>query len=94
VCNVNWTARTDAATVSKRVGGRRRYNAVRQVRAALRRREVLKLLGAWGLGPGVQARMAAHLGVSASTISRDFRWLLPLVEACPRCGTLTARKPW
>jgi hypothetical protein len=94
VRKINWTVPTTRQEVYRRAGGRGRYNAVRKCRAALRRREVLKLLGAWGLGPGVQARMAAHLGVSASTISRDFRWLLPLVEACPRCGTLTAREPW
>jgi hypothetical protein len=89
-----WSAPTTPQEVYRRAGGRRRYNATRQLRAALRRRAVLKLLGEFGLGYGTQQRIAARLGVSAATISRDFAWILPLVQECPRCGTLTAREPW
>jgi hypothetical protein len=62
---------------ARRAGGRRRYNALRALRAELRRREVHRLvvelggLGVWGL----QSRIASALGVHRSTVHRDF-WKL------------------
>jgi len=77
--------------VIRRAGGRRRYNALRTLQAQLRRREVLVLLGEWGLGFGTQARIARELRVSAATVSRDVARLLPAFHACAHCGDLTPR---
>jgi len=75
----------------RRAEGRKRWNAVRRLCAELRRAEVLRLLAAWGWERGTQSRIAEHLGVDRSTISRDLQKLLPLVEPCPTCGTLRPR---
>ncbi len=86
------TVATDEAHA--RYLGRRRYNALRRDQAALRRHRVAELLGEVGyLQPGVQARIARHLGVHRSTISRDVRALLRGLPAptCPCCGALRAR---
>ena len=69
----NWTAETDSATVAKRAGGRRRYNAVRTAQAAMRKRQENLLLAqevrfmTWGW----QSELARRLGVHRSTICRD-----------------------
>jgi hypothetical protein len=49
------------------VVGSSRYREV----SASRRREVLHLLHTWGWRYGVQAQIAAHLGVHRSTICLD-----------------------
>jgi len=90
----NWQARVSEDEAHRRAAGRRHYNAVRQFRARLRRREVLRLLGAFGWGYGVQARIAATLGVHPATISRDLAQLLPLYRECPACGGLRPRDGW
>jgi hypothetical protein len=90
----NWQARVSADEAHRRAAGRRKYNAVRQFRARVRRQEVLRLLGAFGWGYGVQARIAAALGVHPATISRDLAKLLPLVEECPACGGLRPLAWW
>ena len=67
------------------VGGRRRYNMRRRLHAALRRHEVMKLIGAgWK-----QKAMALRLGVHESTISRDKDAIYSLSRkerTCPHCG--------
>jgi hypothetical protein len=75
------------------VGGRRHYNAVRQVRAIMRRVEVSKRLAA---GERNQTAIARSLGVHRSTISRDVRALQRLVlqtRQCPICGHEYIRVP-
>ena len=57
-------------------GGRRRYNADRQIRARLRQVEVVKLLLACGGKRGVNARIARELGVSEATVFRDIKAIL------------------
>lgn len=63
-----------SADTLRLVGGRRRYNEVRQLRALNRRSLVLARLveseGGW-LAHGWAANLAKELGVSAATISRD-----------------------
>lgn len=90
-----WSETVSTEEAQARAGGRRHYNAMRQVDAALRRQEVARLVVAAGgfLVPGVQARIAAHLGVSRATISRDVAALLRGIPArsCPCCGALRTR---
>lgn len=78
----------DWESVCRRAGGRRRYNATRQVRARVRRESVARLWLAGKGRRGWQARAARQLGVSPATISRDFdamlAWLCQ-VERPPRC---------
>lgn len=68
----DWQRHTTWETVCKRNSGRRHYNSVRQFRAELRRRQVLEYLRA-GMP---QHAIAAALGVSEVTISRDVAALL------------------
>jgi hypothetical protein len=89
-----WRQPTSWAEVKRRAVGRSQYNAVRRFRAQLRRREVLQLLHRWGWGPGVQSPIARHLGVHKSTICRDLRVIMPLMDECPTCHQLTAREWW
>jgi hypothetical protein len=74
--------------------GRARYNSMRRLRARLRQREVLQLLARWGWKPGVQARIAAHLGVHRSTVTRDLHAIMPLYRECPICHQLWPRDEW
>jgi DNA-binding transcriptional regulator LsrR (DeoR family) len=66
----DWEARCRFA------GGRRRYNAERQVRRELRRGQVADMLLQLGWFRGVQTQIARELGVSRSVVSRDFAALL------------------
>ena len=95
--NTSWSAPTSLDEVRRRAGGRAKYNALRQVQALLRRREVLRLLLELGLHPGERgtaATLARRLGVHRSTIGRD---LLAILEAhagrraCPVCGAQIVR---
>lgn len=65
----------DFQSICKRAGGRRKYNATRQLIAQQRRLEIIRLMNLWGWSntskTGVQAKIARHLEVSESTISRD-----------------------
>jgi hypothetical protein len=71
-----WSAPTTDAEASRRAGGRRAYNTKRRFMAAHRRRKVLELLcRTTGFGYGCQARIAAILGTSPATVSRDCRAL-------------------
>ena len=82
-----WSAPTDWDIVCRRAGGRRHVNALRQLRAALRRLEVVRLLGE-AYTPG---EIAAQLGVSRWTIWRDVRALTHPDPApdCPACELWT-----
>jgi hypothetical protein len=89
----DWGAATDWETVCRRNAGRRRYNAVRGFRRALRRAQVARLLlkyGRDGLARhGLQARVARELGVSPGTICRDVQAMMEdsrRARACPACG--------
>jgi hypothetical protein len=89
-----WSESTSSQEAWTRAGGRARYNAIRQLRATVRRHQVAELLqAAGGISPGVQARIAAKLGVHRSTISRDVRAILRGVPSptCPCCGALRVR---
>jgi hypothetical protein len=67
-----WGALTDRDTVCRRAAGRRRYNAARKRRKQARRTEII-LRTAGRYFWGMQALLAAELGVSRATICRDFR---------------------
>ena len=64
--------------ISRRAGGRRRYNAERQEQATARRLAIVKAVGAgWVLKPrGLQTRLAEFFGVDRATICRDFAIIL------------------
>lgn len=82
-----WSAPVSDSEAYKRAGGRRRYNAVRRLRAILRRQQVAELLAS-GYS---QAEIAERLGVSQSTISRDVLHLRAETRrrgTCPVCGRL------
>jgi hypothetical protein len=89
-----WRQPTTWEEVTRRAAGRTRHNKVRQLRAALRRRQVLQLLGEIGWTYGSQARIARQLGCSEATISRDMAVLLPVVEECPTCHQFVLRAWW
>jgi DNA invertase Pin-like site-specific DNA recombinase len=89
-----WSQPTTRDEVKRRAAGRYKDNALRQLRAAVRRREVLKWLGAFGWTCGSQAAIARQLGVSEATISRDLATILPLLQECSACGGLTPREWW
>lgn len=78
----------------RRAGSRRRYNATRQVRAALRRVRVAELLDQTGHIRGSQRRIAQALGVSEATISRDVAALLRTHVACPTCRAVYRPAEW
>jgi len=82
----DWSASTSSDEVHRRASGRRQHNAVRQLRAILRRNEVAQLLDQLGYARGVQVVIARRLGVSPATISRDVTALLTGGPRCPRCG--------
>lgn len=68
------------------IGGRRRYNLERQVKAIDRR---YKVLATWSQNPHwSQARLAEHLGISKPTLCRDIKWLRNLDNSgiCPLCN--------
>ncbi len=57
--------------LSRRAGGRSRYNRRRQLLAQQRLTQVIRLLGEIGFRHGYQTRIAEQLGVHRSTICRD-----------------------
>jgi hypothetical protein len=61
--------------ICRRASGRRQYNSVRQFRADYRLVKVVELLHQTGFRRGYQTKIAKVLGVSRSTICRDFRRL-------------------
>ena len=88
-----WSSPTDAATVARRAGGRRAYNARRRFAAEARRAAVMALVEKEGVSiwrRGVQSKLAENLGVHRSTICRDVRIIKAEYRAacrCPLCGT-------
>jgi hypothetical protein len=95
VGTIDWNHPRSWEEVCRRHAARRRWNAVRRVVAADRRRRVLELaLALGGLPRGAQSRIAAALGVHRSTIGKDLRRLLPLATPCPTCGALRPRDRW
>jgi hypothetical protein len=86
----SWSEPTSTDEAHARAAGRRRYNALRQERAQLRRGRVAELaLEYGGLHYGVQASIARQLGVSEATICRDLRAILTPTRdrrRCPFCG--------
>ena len=74
--NTSWGAPTDWETVCRRHAGRRQYHSWRRVQQAIRRVRVRALLCLYGLGVGVQARIAGELGCHRSTVCRDVAALL------------------
>lgn len=71
-------------SICKRAGGRRKYNATQRLLANKRRLEIIKLMKLWGWSntsqTGVQAKIAQHLKVAESTISRDIWAILSNVS--------------
>ena len=89
-----WSEAVSTDEAHARAAARRRWNSVRQARAAVRRGQIAEMLTGVGfLVPGMQARIAATLGVSRATISRDVQAILRGVPApmCPCCGALRAQ---
>jgi hypothetical protein len=85
----DWSTRTTWNEVQRRAAGRNRINAVRRLRAVLRRGEVVQLLKTFRVfNRGSQAEIARRLGVSEATISRDVKLLLFSSRPCPTCGGL------
>jgi DNA invertase Pin-like site-specific DNA recombinase len=74
-----WSTWTHPAEVALRAGGRRQYNAHRRLLAALRRRELVRMIVESDALPfGSGAEYARRLGVSRSTVCRDLARLLRL----------------
>lgn len=92
----SWSAPTSTAEAHGRASGRRKYNALRQFNADLRRIEVGKLLTEYGFIRGTNARIAKDLGVHASTVTRDLRRILNPDDgrACPVCERWMSHKHW
>jgi hypothetical protein len=86
-----WGAPTSWDEVCRRAAGRARYHALRRFQRDLRRVEVMDKLVEYGLGPGVQARIARELGVSNATICRDMKALVYNRAPCPCCGTVVPK---
>ena len=76
--------------INRRAGGRRKYQAMRRLSALLRRGQISELLKETGFRHGAQAEIARALGVSESTISRDFRDIKARFKPCPTCGAVKA----
>jgi hypothetical protein len=74
-----WNTPADFASVCRRAGGRRRYNAQRRAAAWRRRQKILTLVEAadWytRVVPGVLGELAERLGVSRATVCRDLQAL-------------------
>lgn len=68
-----WSINTTGISAAKRAGGRRRYNKNRQRMAIKRRYDLVQIIRESGLNHGWQSMAAEALGVSRSTICRDFR---------------------
>lgn len=88
----DWSRSIPPAQAHARAGGRRSYNARRRRAALSRRRRLVERLGELGFTWGIQARLAAELGVSPATVSRDLAAVFPLAQECPCCGSLVERR--
>jgi hypothetical protein len=75
--------------VSRRAGGRRRYNSWRKCIREFRRLKVWQLLERYSLARrGSGAAIARELGVHPATVSRDLAALREKLRGCPQCGQL------
>ena len=70
-----WSEPTSHEIVSRRAGGRRRYNSERKLAAAERRQQVEALMVCYWNRSDFLASIARVLGVSVSTVSRDLEAL-------------------
>ena len=86
-----WSRPAPGVTVYHRASGRRAYNALRRDQAEIRRIEICEYLedhpGVM-LARGRQRQLAAHFGVSNSTMCRDMRVVTRRMHGCPTCGVL------
>jgi hypothetical protein len=87
--SASWGAATSFEQVKRRAGGRRKYNAMRQRAAALRRRRIAWFLfhKGWFGQKGVRLILARKLKVSITTINRDIADILAEGFECRLCGT-------
>ena len=88
---MSWNSPASFDVVCRRASGRRAYNALRRDLALFRRVEVSNLLLKYGYRRGVQVRIAARLGVSEATVSRDIKATLYQSTVCPACGSYKPR---
>ena len=80
----DWAQPVSKEDAYRRAGGRRYYNSLRTFRAHDRRHQVVQLIHDYtGFGHGAQSWIARRLGVSRSTICRDFAALLKSVRKDP-----------
>jgi hypothetical protein len=92
VGTIDWNHPRNWDEVCRRHAARKRWNSVRRFLANQRRQRLLALvLEIGGLQRGAQSRIAEALGVHRSTISKDFKRILPLAKVCGECGTLQPR---
>jgi hypothetical protein len=82
----DWAMPVSQNEAYRRAGGRRSYNSMRAFRAEDRRSQVVRLLRYAGLMHGAQTWIARRLGVSRSTICRDFARLFHTAKQDP-CET-------
>jgi hypothetical protein len=93
--NRSWHPAADPDEAARRASGRRRYNARRQVRAAIRRGRIISIWeersrAGWSIfSRGSQTQLAEMLGVDRSTICRDVKAILSrqAVATCPICDS-------
>ncbi len=76
----NWGCGTNDSEASRRAGGRRKYNAVRQSMALIRQAEVAKMYCAGGFRWGIQSEIARKLGVHRATVSRDVKLIMKVLH--------------
>jgi hypothetical protein len=81
----------EASAIYRRAGARRHYNAIRRLKQAARRAEVVRLLSCQGalFRRSIQTELARKLNVSRSTICRDVAYLLRSGWPCPTCEAFT-----
>ena len=89
---MSWSTPASFNEVCRRAGGRRAYNSWRTFTKILRRHDVARLLLEYGHKRGVQARIAAVLGVSEATVSRDLQAVLYAPHVCQHCGSYKPRE--
>jgi hypothetical protein len=98
-----WSMPVSDDLAHRRASGRRRYNARRQLQAAARRDDLIRLWaiandrGGLGLFEwGVRADMARQLGVHRSTVTRDLTRIFAdwQTRPCPTCTTMVEERQW
>jgi len=67
----DWSKPISADAAYRRAGGRARYNMQREITAFRRREALVTMLGGYAPTRGELASVAARLGVSKATASRD-----------------------